>query len=185
MAERTIASRPGFEGRLLRVRVDEVALDDGRQTVREVVEHPGAVAILAWDGERLVLVRQWRHPAGAELLEVPAGTLDPGEEPMATAVRELAEETELGADRWERGPAFYTAPGFCTEFLTVYLATGLHPRTDGAHDDDEELERVEMTLPEALAAVDDGTIRDAKSIAAILWLARRLEQGGAIGPKGA
>jgi ADP-ribose pyrophosphatase len=174
MSERTLESRRPFVGRLLRLRVDEVQLDDGRRTSREVVEHPGAVAMLAWDGERLALVRQWRHAAGRAMLEVPAGTVDPGEEPAATAERELAEETDLTADSWERGPAFFTAPGFCTEYLTVYLATGLHAADQGTRPDDEDLEVVRMTLPEALAAIDAGDIEDAKSIAGILWLARRL-----------
>ena len=177
MAERTIASRRAFDGRLLRVRIDEVALGDGRQTRREVVEHPGAVAILPWDGERLTLVRQWRHPAGRALLEVPAGTLDPGESPETTARRELAEEVELAAGSWERGPAFFTAPGFCTEYLTVFLATDIHPDTTSSHDDDEELEPVSLTLDEALEAIDRGAIEDAKSLVAILWLARRVERG--------
>ncbi len=182
MSERTVESRRPFVGRLLRVRVDEVALDDGRRTTREVLEHPGAVAILPWDGERLALVRQWRHAAGRALLEVPAGTLESGEDPAMTAARELAEETELAGDQWERGPAFFTAPGFCTEYLTVFLATGLHAAAPGEHPDDEELEVVRMTLADALDAVDRGDIEDAKSIVAILWLARRLERADAIGP---
>ena len=177
MAERTIASRRAFEGRLLRLRVDEVAFDDGRLGRREVVEHPGAVAILPWDGERLTFVRQWRHPAGRALLEVPAGTLDPGESPETTARRELAEEVGLGAGRWEQGPAFFTAPGFCTEYLTIFLATDIHPDTTASHDDDEELEPVSLTLPEALDAAERGEIEDAKSLVAVLWLARRVERG--------
>ena len=181
MPERTVESRRPFVGRLVRVRVDEVVLDNGRRATREVLEHPGAVAMLAWDGERLALVRQWRHAAGRALLEVPAGTLDPGEEPATTAARELAEETELEADAWEQGPAFFTAPGFCTEYLTVFLATGLHPASDVQHPDDEDLEVVRMTLAEALAGIDGGQIEDAKSIAAILWLARRLGGASAIG----
>jgi ADP-ribose pyrophosphatase len=182
MPERTVESRRPFVGRLLRLRVDEVELDDGRRTTREVVEHPGAVAMLPWDGEQLALVRQWRHAAGRALLEVPAGTLDPGEEPAATAARELAEEVDLRADTWERGPVFFTAPGFCTEYLTVYLATDLHPADESAHPDDEDLEVVRMTLADALTAVDHREIEDAKSIVAILWLARRLDGAAAIGP---
>jgi len=182
MPERTLETRRPFVGHLLRIRVDEVALDDGRRTTREIVEHPGAVAMLAWDGEQLALVRQWRHAAGRALLEVPAGTLEPGEDPAATAARELVEETKLEADEWERGPAFFTAPGFCTEYLTVYLASGLHAAGAGDQPDDEELEVVRMTLHEALEAVDRGEIEDAKSIVAILWLARRLAGGAGIGP---
>jgi 8-oxo-dGTP pyrophosphatase MutT (NUDIX family) len=182
MPERTVTSRTGFAGRLLTLRVDEVVLDDGRQTTREVVEHPGAVAILPWDGERVALVRQWRHATGRALLEVPAGTREPGEEPVVTAQRELAEEVELAADRWVRGPAFFTAPGFCTEHLTVFLATGLHEAPGAGHDPDEEIEVAWMTLDAALAAIDSGAIEDGKSIAALLWLARCVAGGDAIGP---
>ncbi len=182
MAERTVTSRTAFSGRLLTLRVETVALDDGRETTREIVQHPGAVAILPWDGARIALVRQWRHPAGRELLEVPAGTLDPGEEPAVTARRELAEEVGVSADEWVTGPAFFTAPGFCTEHLTVFLATSLHPAPGAGHDPDERIEVTWVTLPEALAAIDDGTIEDGKSIAALLWLARRLDGGAAIGP---
>src|SRR5688572_8477349 len=97
MTERLINSRRAYEGKLISLRVDEVELENGRSTTREVVEHPGAVAILPWDGRNLAMVRQWRHPTGRALLEIPAGTLDPGEAPMTTAVRELAEECALAA----------------------------------------------------------------------------------------
>ena len=177
MPERTVSSRRAFTGRLLALRVDEVELDSGRRAVREVVEHPGAVAILAYDGERLAMVRQWRQAADAELLEVPAGTREPNEAPLATARRELAEECGLAAARWEEGPSFYTAPGFSTELLTLFLATDLHAVETEAPDD-EALERSWLSLPDAVAAIDAGTIRDAKSLVGILWLARR----GATGP---
>lgn len=172
MPERTISSRRAFAGHLLALRVDEVELESGRHAVREVVEHPGAVAILAFDGERLAMVRQWRQAARAELLEIPAGTREPGEEPLLTAQRELAEECGLATASWEEGPSFYTAPGFSTELLTVFLATELHP-VEAEAPDDEALERSWLSLADAVAAIDAGTIRDAKSLVAILWLARR------------
>src|SRR5688572_19403581 len=118
MEERTTSTERPFEGKLISVRVDRVRLPNGHAATREVVEHPGAVAILAWDGERVALVSQWRHATGQELLEIPAGTLDPGESPRATAERELGEECGLAAASWEQGPSFFTAPGFCTERLT-------------------------------------------------------------------
>jgi ADP-ribose diphosphatase len=172
MPERTLSSRHEFRGRLLALRVDEVELASGRRATREVVEHPGAVAILASDGERLAMVRQWRQAAGAELLEIPAGTREPGEAPLATARRELAEECGLNAAHWEEGPSFYTAPGFSTELLTLFLATELHAVETEAPED-EALERSWLTLSEAVAAVDAGGIRDAKSLVGILWLAHR------------
>ena len=173
MEERTTASTRPFQGKLISVRVDEVELANGHIATREVVEHPGAVGILAWDGGRLAMVTQWRHATGLELLEIPAGTLDPGESPRATAERELGEECGLAADDWEEGPSFFTAPGFCTERLTLFLATGLH-ETDASGPDDELLEQSWLSLPDAMAAVDDGRVSDAKSVAGILWLARRV-----------
>ena len=172
--ERLVASQRPWTGRLIGVRVDEVRLASGRTARREVVEHPGAVGILAWDGSRLALVRQWRHAAGDALLEIPAGTLEPGEEPRATAARELAEECGVAAAEWEAGPSFFTAPGFCTERLSLFLATELRP-AEAAAPDDEELDLSWMTIGRAMAAVESGEIVDAKSIAGILWLARRLE----------
>jgi ADP-ribose pyrophosphatase len=173
MPERTVSSRQVFGGRLLALRIDEVELESGRRAVREVVVHPGAVAILAWDGERLAAVRQWRQAAAADLLELPAGTLEKGESPLVTAQRELAEECGLTAAHWEEGPAFYTAPGFSTELLTLFFATELSA-VDAQPPDDEALERSWLTLAEAVAGIDDGRIRDAKSLVGILWLARRI-----------
>jgi ADP-ribose pyrophosphatase len=172
MPERTVSSRRAFSGRLLSLRVDEVELESGRRATREVVEHPGAVAILAWDGERLATVRQWRQAAAADLVEIPAGTREPGESPLESAERELAEECGLRAGRWEEGPSFFTAPGFSTELLTLFLATNLSA-VEVAPPEDEALERSWLTLADALEAIDDGRIRDAKSLVGILWLARR------------
>lgn len=173
MSEHTTGSTRPWSGRRITVRVDEVERSDGHRTTREIVEHPGAVAILAWDGERVAMVRQWRHATGEALLEIPAGTLEPGEPAATTAVRELAEEVGLAAGRWETGPTFFTAPGFCTELMHTFLATELTEATADA-DEDEDLEPSWLTLDEALAALDDGTIRDGKTMAAVSWLARRL-----------
>jgi len=160
------------------VRVDSIQREDGHLTTREIVEHPGAVAILAWDGERLAMVRQWRHATGQDLLEIPAGTLEPAEPPAETARRELAEEVALQAAHWVEGPRFYTAPGFCDELMHLFLATELS-ESRGESDEDEMLEPSWMTLPDALDAIDGGGIMDAKTIAGIGWLARRLRSAPA------
>jgi ADP-ribose pyrophosphatase len=173
MEERTLSSTRPWTGTRIRVRVDEVERSDGHRTTREIVEHPGAVAIVAWDGERLAMVRQWRHATGEVLLEIPAGTLEPGELPLATAERELAEEVGLVAHQWEAGPEFFTAPGFCDERMHLYLATDLSQASAEA-DADELFEATWMILSDALAAIEDGRIRDAKTIVGVGWLARRL-----------
>lgn len=174
MEERTLGSTRPWTGKRIKVRVDEVERSDGHRTTREIVEHPGAVAILAWDGDRLAMVRQWRHATGEVLLEIPAGTLEPGELPAETARRELAEEVGLAARAWTAGPRFYTAPGFCDELMHLYLATDLREDTSGRADADEVIEPAWMTLPAALAAIETGEIRDAKTIVGVGWLARRL-----------
>lgn len=173
MEEQTISSQRPFEGKLISVRVDTVALGSGRRATREIVEHPGAVGILAWDGQRLAMVRQWRHAIGGTLLEIPAGTLEPGEAPRRTAERELGEECGLAAATWAEGPSFFTAPGFCTERLTMFLATGLREE-QAEQPEDEDLELSWLTMPDALEAIESGRITDAKSLAGIGWLSHRL-----------
>lgn len=111
------------------------------------------------------------------LLEIPAGTLEPGEDPEAAARRELAEELGVAAGAWTRGPSFYTAPGFCTERLTLFLASDLTP-TSIAAPDDEDVEPDWLSPAEALAAIEDGRVADAKSMVGILWLARRMSLAG-------
>jgi ADP-ribose pyrophosphatase len=183
LAERLVASELLHRGRFLEFRVDTVERADGRQARRDVAVHPGAVAIVAIDPEgRVLLVRQYRHPAGQALLEVPAGTLDrdPGsgatEDPDAAARRELEEETGYRAAGWERLADFWTAPGFATERIFLYLATDLSLAGPDrlAPDEDEQLELVRIPWREAVAAAECGEIRDAKTLIGISWLARRM-----------
>jgi ADP-ribose pyrophosphatase len=183
LAERLVASELIHRGRYLEFRVDTVERADGRRARRDIAVHPGAVAIVAVDPEgRVLLVRQYRHPAGRVLLEIPAGTLDRDpdsgvtEDPDVAARRELEEETGYRAQRWERLTDFWTAPGFATERMFLYLATDLVPagpdRLDP--DEDEALELVRLPWPEAVAAAARGEVNDAKSLVGILWLARRM-----------
>ena len=180
LAEHVVGSRPIHRGRYLELRIDAIERADGSRAEREIVGHPGAAAVVAIDGEgRVVLVRQWRVAAGRALLEIPAGTLDrdPGtgalEDPDTAIERELAEETGLRAGSWRKLAAFYTAPGFATELMHLYLATDLEP-AGHAHgpEEDERLELVRLPVDEALAAVERGEIADAKSLVGLLWLAR-------------
>lgn len=173
MEERVLESRRVYDGRIVNLRVDTVAIDDGVQASREVVEHAQAVAIVpvAADG-RIVLVRQYRLPALRELLEIPAGSLDPGEDPEAAAQRELQEETGFAAGRLSRLGGFWVAPGYCTEYIHIYLAEDLHEsRLDADHDERIEVESI--TLDDALGHIDTGEIEDAKSICGLLHYARR------------
>ncbi len=186
LVERLVASEVLHRGRYLEFRVDTVERADGRRAQRDVAGHPGAVAILALDPDGCVLlVRQYRHPAGRVLLEIPAGTLerDPvtgaTEDPEGAARRELEEETGRRAARWELLADFWTAPGFATERMYLFLATDLAPAAgDRLHpDEDEALQLVRLPWREAVAAAERGEIPDAKSLVGLLWLARRLEGG--------
>ncbi len=171
--ERTIASRQVFAGKLLKVRVDEIALEGGRQATREIVEHPGAVAIVALQGEgdeqRVALVRQFRKAAEQFLLEIPAGTLEPGEEPLACAQRELLEETGLTARRWAHLQTFYTAPGFCTEKMWLYLAQDVQPVLESHTQDDERIEVCFYTRAQVKEMIQAGEFHDAKTLVGLLW----------------
>ena len=184
LTERLVASELLHRGRFLEFRVDTVERADGRRAQRDVAVHPGAVAIVAVDPEgRVLLVRQYRHPAGQALLEIPAGTLDRDpasgatEDPDAAARRELEEETGYRAAGWERLTDFWTAPGFATERIFLYLATDLAAAGPDrrAPDEDESLELVRLPWREAVAAAERGDIRDAKSLIGITWLERRMK----------
>jgi 8-oxo-dGTP pyrophosphatase MutT (NUDIX family) len=163
-----IDGRSEWKGKILEVRVERVRFDDGEEAERERVLHPGAVAIVAHDGERVYLVRQPREAVGEQsLLEVPAGKLDQeGEGPLETAKRELIEEIGKGAREWRHLTTCYASPGFTTEKYYVYLATDLYD----AEGEAEENERIEIeTVP--LDRVDEAieAIEDAKSLVALLW----------------
>jgi ADP-ribose pyrophosphatase len=171
--ETLLGSEYAHRGRLLKLRIDRIRTPDGRETTREIVEHPGAVAVVPRlpDG-RVILIRQWRRPAGRELLEIPAGTREPGEEAEACARRELVEEIGYRARRIERLAGFYTTPGFTDEFMDLFLATDLAPTDDDQPAEFEEalvIVRPEE-VPGLLAA---GEPLDAKTIAALLLAATR------------
>ncbi len=159
-----------FEGILISLRVDELALPGGGRGRREVVEHPGGVTIVAFDEDhRLLLVRQYRHPAGRSLLELPAGSLDDGEDPATCAARELQEEVGFRAEKLTSLGGFYLAPGYDTEYQHVFLAEGLTPDPLAA-DDDEDIEVAPMTAAEIIAEVRRGAVEDAKTLAALMLL---------------
>lgn len=174
--ERTIGSHRVFRGRLLELRVDRVRLPGGGQSEREVVHHPGAAAVLpirqTGTDPTVILLRQYRYAVGQVLWEMPAGTLEPGEEPEACARRELREETGYLAGRLRSLGSIWTSPGFCDERVWLFVATGLE-RGEPDPEPEEELEVEAMRLSDALGAVTDGRIADAKTTTSLL-LARRV-----------
>jgi ADP-ribose pyrophosphatase len=165
---------------------DTVTDFDGQQHSRDVVLHPGAVTVVALlDDGRVLLVRQYRHPAGEVLLELPAGTLDrqadgSTEDPLAAAQRELMEETGYSAARWRKVAEFFTAPGFATELMHLYLATGLtkNPEYRGP-EPDEHLRLEVLPFDQVLASAERAEIRDAKTLVGI-YAAAALARGGEI-----
>ncbi len=170
---RVLQRRVIYRGRLVRL-VREVLAVGPDRLVRESLLHPGAVVIVPLlPGPRVVLVRQYRRAVGRRLLELPAGTLEPGERRLRCAQRELEEETGWRARRWRRLRRFYAAPGITSEEMTVYLAQGLR-RTRSRPDPDEHVRPVVLSLHEALRRVHGGTIRDGKTIIGILSAARGL-----------
>jgi ADP-ribose pyrophosphatase len=160
-------------GRVIEVQVDDVEVRDGLNVRRDVVRHPGAVVMLAVDAEdRILWVRQHRWAAGRDLLELPAGTLEDGEEPEACARRELVEETGFAAAEWQKLGGFYSAPGFCDEYLHAYTAIGLTPE-HAEGDEDEDITVEPLTLDETMARVEAGEVEDAKSLATLMLYLRK------------
>jgi 8-oxo-dGTP pyrophosphatase MutT (NUDIX family) len=157
-----------WEGRIAKVRGEVFRHEDGEDAEREIVVHSGAVGIVALDGEDLWFVRQPREAIGSpDLLEIPAGKLDEeGEDVLATAKRELAEEIGKGAETWERLTTFYTSPGFAAEEVHVYLATGLHDAEAEAAEE-ERIEVVEVPLDRLDETIAE--CRDSKSLVGLLW----------------
>jgi ADP-ribose pyrophosphatase len=168
LAEETLSSRVVFEGRALKLRVDSVKLPGGRQTTREIVEHENCVAIVAIDdADNILLVRQFRKPVEKELLEIPAGGIDPGESPEDAVRREMREETGFLPRKVAKLGGFYSSPGFCTEYLHLYLVSDLIKSPLQA-EDSESISLVRVPIEQIPGLIASGAICDAKSIAGLL-----------------
>ncbi len=174
LKEELIESQVLYRGRVVTLRIDTVRLPNGRIARREIVEHHGAVAIVPLlDSETVLLIRQYRQAVGEVLLEIPAGTLEPGESPEACAQRELEEETGYRAGQMRKLFSQYLAPGYSQEVLHVYLAESLQP-TRQQLDEDELTELVPTPLHQIADMILEGTIKDSKTIAGLLMTLRLL-----------
>lgn len=171
--EKTLSTRRLHEGRIINLREDTIELPDGRTGKREIVEHKGAVCVVPIlpDG-RVIMVRQFRKACEEALLEIPAGSLEIGEDPADCAKRELCEETNQAAGKMTHLFSCFLAPGYSTELIHCYLAEDLSPQA-GTPDEDEHLNVETYALDELLAMCDDGRIKDAKTLAALGMLYRR------------
>jgi ADP-ribose pyrophosphatase len=168
-----LSSRTVYRGPVFSVTTDHVIEPGGIKVRRDVIHHSGSVVVLALDDSRavprLLLERQYRHAANDYLWELPAGRIDPGEDELTAAIRELIEETGYRADRWRRILKFYASPGFVAETMAVYLATGLR-RGKAEPEADEVIQKRMLPLATAVRMVVKGTIQDGKTIASVLWL---------------
>lgn len=169
-------SKEIFNGKIVHLFLDKVSLPDGRSATREVVKHPGAVAIIAADEEgKLLLVRQFRYPMSKIIYEIPAGKLEPEENPDDAARRELEEETGHQCKKMEKVSTFYSSPGFSDELMHIYFTDSLIPGRQHL-DEDEFLEVYAVTLEEALRMVEDHRIADAKTVYAVQYMQLRALQ---------
>jgi ADP-ribose pyrophosphatase len=172
--EETLSSRTVYRGRLLHVLEDEVRLPDGASARREYIRHPGAVMIIpVLDAETVVLVRQFRYPLRRHFYELPAGKREQGEDPLATARRELREECGYEAAEWRRLASIHPCIGYSDEAIDIYLARGLS-HVGQATDDEEFVEVVPMKLTEALEWIRDGRITEVKAVIGLMWAERFL-----------
>lgn len=166
--EKTLSSQQIYDGRAVKLRVEVVEKASGKTTTREVVEHSDCVAVVVLDSkDRVLLVRQFRKAVGKILLEIPAGGIDPGEQPIASVRRELQEEIGYLPNKIDKLGGFYAAPGYCTEYLHLYVATHLIPKRLEA-EDTEDIEVVRVPLSQIPDIIASGEICDAKSVAGLL-----------------
>ncbi|MBM7661121.1 ADP-ribose pyrophosphatase [Bacillus mesophilus] len=170
--EKTLTSKTLFEGRVIDLVFEEVLLPNGKTSTREIIKHPGAVAVIPITSDgKIVMVRQFRKALERELVEIPAGKLEKGEKPELTARRELEEETGYECETLDHLISFYTSPGFADEIVHVYIAEGLSKKVNKLElDEDEFVEVIELSLEEAKQYIQEQKIYDAKTAYAVQYL---------------
>ncbi len=165
-----------YSGTIIDLTVDELEYSSGNRTKREIIEHPGgAVVVGLLDSGDILLIRQYRHPLGESIIELPAGKLERDEDPLLCAQRELREETGYIASAWEPITSIYTTPGFCDEILHIFLARGLSLHSQGQllEEGESSIEIITMPMSQAIGMIESGEIKDGKTIAGILLGARK------------
>lgn|SRR5699024_5891983 len=170
--ETTLKTEKVFAGKIISLQVDDVKLPDGNVSKREIVKHPGAVAVIPVTSDgKIVFVEQFRKPLERSIVEIPAGKIELNEDPIKTAQRELEEETGYRAKHLEHIASFYTSPGFADELIHIYYANHLEKGSgEMLGDEDEFVEIVELTLPEAEQYIEQKKIYDAKTVYAVQYL---------------
>ncbi|WP_026584691.1 NUDIX hydrolase [Bacillus sp. J33] len=172
LEEKTLNTEKIFTGKVISLQVEDVELPNGKTSKREIIKHPGAVAVLALtDDNKIVMVEQYRKALDKTIAEIPAGKLEAGEDPQACAERELEEETGYGCKEMDWLISFYTSPGFADELVHLYIAKGLEKKEDAASpDEDEFVNLMEVSLEEALSLLKEQKIHDAKTAYAVQYL---------------
>jgi ADP-ribose pyrophosphatase len=178
MSFEVIQSKTIYRGRAFDIQQDQVVLPNGRTTLLDIVNHSGAVTLIPVDSSGMIwFIRQYRHPARQTLLELPAGVMEVGEEPVETAHREIQEEIGMAAGKLQDLGGFFLAPGYSTEYMHMFLATELYPSTLPG-DTSEFLSVEKIPCDQAMRLAQTGEIQDAKSLVALFWVRPFLEQAG-------
>ncbi len=174
-----LRSEEKHHGRIVNLVLQRIRYASGNETVREIVEHPGgAVALGVFENGEILLVKQFRHPINGEVIELPAGKLDAGEDPLHCAQRELQEETGYASEQWTKLTTMMTTPGFCNERLHIYLAEKIFPSPKGQalEEGEQSMQLMRVTLADAIAMIERGEIGDSKTIAGIFLGERKLKK---------
>ncbi|MFC0188382.1 NUDIX domain-containing protein [Fictibacillus aquaticus] len=177
LIEKTINTRDIYKGKIIDLQIEDVLLPDGGKSTREIVRHPGAVAVIAvTEDKKALMVRQYRKALGKVITEIPAGKLEKGEDPLESAKRELLEETGYTCREMKKIASFYTSPGFADEIITVYFTDSLIYKGEQNTDEDEFIDVLELTAAEISELIEKEEIHDAKTMYAAMYLQMKYDR---------